>query len=304
MGKLLRDPLSHFLLGGLLIFLVVSALGGGDGASPHPDVIVVDRAVLLDFAQKRSKAFDPELAARRLDGLSDAEYERLVEDYVREEALHREALALGLDRDDYVLRRRLVQKLEFIAQGFAEAGSEVDEEELGRFFASHADDYQLEPSISFVHVFFDAERRGRAEARAEAEASLARLVEEGVGFTDAPGWGDRFLYHVNYVERTPDYVGSHFGPVMGRTLFALDPDPTSWRGPFDSPYGSHLVLLVARTLGRTPSLDEVRGRVEEDARRARTRERSEAAVAAIVARYEVRRTGERVPAAARPGPGS
>jgi parvulin-like peptidyl-prolyl isomerase len=307
MRELLRDPLSHFLLGGLLIFLAFAAVRGLEAVSDGADVIVVDRPTLLDFVQKRSRAFDPELAARRLDALSDVELERLVEDYVREEALHREALALALDRDDYVLRRRLVQKLEFVAQGFAEAGTTLDEPELVRFFEAHADDYYAEPSITFTHVFFDAEERGRKEARRRAEVKLDQLNRERVPFSDAPRHGDRFLYHVNYVERTPDYVESHFGREMGRAVFGLEPDPGRWHGPFDSPYGSHLVLVSGRTPGRTPSLEEIRGRVEEDARRARVRERSEAAIAEIVARYRVRVDLDRsrvAPGAAAPDGGS
>jgi hypothetical protein len=300
MRRLLRDPLAHFLLGGLLIFLAFAAVRGRDAGSDRADLIVVDRAALLDFVQKRSRAFDPELAARRLEALSDAEFERLVEDYVREEALHREALALALDRDDYVLRRRLVQKLEFVAQGFVEAGTAIDEAELLRFFEAHADDYYAEPSVTFTHVFFDAEVRGRDGARREAEAQLERLNRERVPFTGAPRHGDRFLYHVNYVERTPDYVESHFGREMGRAVFALEPDLGRWHGPFDSPYGSHLVMISGRTPGRTPALEEIRGRVEEDARRALVRERSEAAIAEIVGRYDVRLDLDRAPVAAGP----
>ena len=95
--RALRDPLGHFLLGGLLPFLLFQGVGR---PAPDRDVIVVDRAALLGFVQQRTKAFDPELAATRLDALSPVARERLVEDYVREEALHREALALGLDGDD------------------------------------------------------------------------------------------------------------------------------------------------------------------------------------------------------------
>ena len=90
------------------------------------------------------------------------------------------------------------------------------------------------------------------------------------------------------MERTPDYVGSHFGPAMAQAVFAIEPGDGRWHGPFESPYGAHLVLVSARRAARTPSLDEIRGRVEEDARRARVRERTEAAIREIVDRYEVR----------------
>ncbi len=307
MSRLLRDPLSHFLLGGLLLFLAFEWLGGSDPGAGASDVIVVDRAALLGFVQNRTKAFDLELAAARLDALSEAERALLIEDYVREEALHREALALGLDEDDYVLRRRLVQKLEFVAQGFAEADGGLDEAELAAFFAAHRDEYRVAPHVTFTHVFLDAERRGWEDARSEARAALARLRAERVPFTGAPRHGDRFLYHLNYVERTPEYVTSHFGPETGRALFALEPDASRWHGPFESPFGAHLVMVTDRAAGRLPTLDEVRGRVEEDARRARMRERSEEAIRAIVDRYDVRIAPEaaagRAPELARTGEG-
>ncbi|MDJ0867282.1 MAG: peptidylprolyl isomerase [Myxococcota bacterium] len=288
MTAILREPLVHFLLGGLLLFVAFQWLGEGEGAPDEAGVIVVDRAALLEFVQNRTKVFEPALAAERLDALSPAERERMIADFLREEALHREALALGLDRDDYIIRRRLVQKLEFVAQGFAEAGTAVGAAELASFFEAHRDDYREPPSVTFTHVFFDAERRGREEARREAAAALASLERDRVGFADAAGRGDRFLYHRNYVERTPDYVGSHFGPAMAQAVFAIEPGDGRWHGPFESPYGAHLVLVSARRAARTPSLDEIRGRVEDDARRARVRERTEAAIREIVDRYEVR----------------
>ena len=282
---MLRDPLSHFLLGGLLLFLLFQAVGRPD---PAREVILVDRAALLGFVQQRTKAFDPKLAAARLDGLSPVARERLIEDYVREEALHREALALGLDGDDYVIRRRLVQKLEFVAKGFGEGVPDPSEDELADFFEERRDEYTIEPSITFAQVFFDAERRGREEARRAAEATREELEREGARFADATRHGDRFLYHVNYVERTPDYVASHFGAPMAGALFALDPDESRWRGPFESPYGFHLALVSAREEGRIPALEEIRGRVLDDARRARARELAEEALRGIVERYEVR----------------
>ena len=113
---ILRDPLLHFLAAGLLIFGLFDVLSP-DEADQRDDLILVDRAALLTFVQYRMRAFEPELAAARLDGLSDLERERLIADYVREEALHREALALGMDSGDYIIKRRLIQKVEFLAQG-------------------------------------------------------------------------------------------------------------------------------------------------------------------------------------------
>ncbi|MGB5266423.1 MAG: hypothetical protein WBN30_07535, partial [Polyangiales bacterium] len=116
----------HFLAAGLGLFVLFGLVNRGD-QDFDPNVITVDQEALLTFIQYRIKAFNPDLAEKKLNALSDEELQRLIDDYVREEVLHREAIALGLDDDDYIIRRRLVQKLEFITEGFAEAGADVDE---------------------------------------------------------------------------------------------------------------------------------------------------------------------------------
>jgi hypothetical protein len=282
----LQEPLVHFLAAGLGLF-VLFGIVNRDEPDADPNVVIVDHDALLTFVQYRIKAFNPILAQEKLNSLSDDELQRLIEDYAREEVLHREALQLGLDEDDYVIRRRLVQKLEFITEGFAEAGAEVDEAALRRYFDTNKADYYVEPFVTFTHVFFETEDRPREEARAAAQEKLIELNRDGVFFADAPQHGDRFLYHVNYVERTPEYIASHFGVPMARALFELEPNDLMWRGPFDSPYGVHLVMLTTSEPGRDPELSELEGRVREDAKRAKIREETEAAIADIVGSYDV-----------------
>jgi len=290
--RFLKEPLVHFLAAGLGLFVLFGLVNRDEGDS-DPNVIVVDRDVLLTFTQYRIKAFNPSLAKQKLDSMSDEELERFIDDYVREEVLYREAIALGLDEDDYVIRRRLVQKLEFITEGFAEASANLDEAAVQRFFDANKADYYVEPYVTFTHVFFETENRPREQARALAEKELVKLNRNGVPFSHAPRHGDRFLYHVNYVERTPDYVASHFGPPMAKAVFELEPNDFIWQGPFDSPYGVHLVLLTTNEPGREPDLAELEGRVREDARRAMVRKETEAAIADIVDAYDVRVLYER-----------
>jgi hypothetical protein len=268
-----------------------------DEPDADPNVVTVDHDALLTFVQYRIKAFNPTLAEEKLSSLSDDELQRLIDDYVREEVLHREAVALGLGEDDYIIRRRLVQKLEFITEGFAEAGAKVDQSALRRYFDANKADYYVEPFVTFTHVFFETEDRPREQAHTAAEMKLVELNRNGVHFADAPQHGDRFLSHVNYVERTPDYVASHFGVPMAKAVFELEPNDFIWRGPFDSPYGVHLVLLTINEPGRDPELAELEGRVRVDAQRAMIREETEAAIADIVGSYDVRVVYEREDAA-------
>lgn len=287
MKSLLKEPLVHFLAAGVGLFVLFGLVNGGADANGDANVVVVDRDALLTFVQYRTKTFEPSVAAARLDKLSDVDLQLLVDDYVREEVLHREALALGLDSDDYVIRRRLVQKVEFITEGFAEATSEVDEAALRRYFDANKNDYYVEPYVTFTHVFFDIEDRPREQARALADKKLKELNADDVLFSDAPQHGERFLYHVNYVERTPEFVASHFGAEMAKALFALPANDEEWVGPFDSSYGTHLVMITTNEPGREPTLEEIKGRVIEDARRATIRERTKEAIDDIVEAYDV-----------------
>ena len=287
MKRFLKEPLVHFLAAGLGLFVLFGVVNRGE-RDADPNVVIVDHDALLTFVQFRIKAFNPALAEKKLSSLSDDELQNLIDDYVREEVLHREATQLGLGEDDYVIRRRLVQKLEFITEGFAEAAVDVNPSALRRYFDANQADYYVEPFVTFTHVFFETEDRPREQAHAAAEEKLLELNRDAVPFADAPQHGDRFLYHVNYVERTPEYVASHFGVPVAKAVFELEPNDFVWRGPFDSPYGVHLVMLTTNEPGRDPELAELEDRVREDALRAMIREETETAIDDIVGSYDVR----------------
>jgi len=212
----------HFLVLGLGLFVLFD-LVASDEAAYDSKVINVDRDALLTFVQYRLRAFQPKAAAARLDGMSEAELERLISDYVREEALHREALALGMDKNDYIIKRRLIQSIEFITDDLASVAVEVADEDVQAYFDANREDYYVDPFVTFTHVFFNNERHGREVSLALATAKLAELNGQRVPFSNATRHGDRFPYFVNYVERGPQFVISHFGAPMAEAVFALAP---------------------------------------------------------------------------------
>lgn len=285
--KFVKDPLAHFLALGLGLFWLYAALNPGGGTLVDPKNIIVDRDALLTFVQYRTKTFQPKLAAARLDAMPKEKLKRLIDDYVREEALHREALALGLGRNDYVIKRRMIQKIDFITQGFAEAVIKLGENDIKAHYEASKERYREQAFITFTHVFFAAEQREVDKATVLANAKLAELKAGPAPFSDAPKHGARFPYGVNYVERTRDQVESHFGKPMTRALFELEPDDSAWNGPFLSPYGAHLVMVVGKKEARIPPLEEVRERVEADLTSERRKEQSEKAIKAIVDGYRV-----------------
>ena len=277
----------HFLAIGIGLFVLFDLVAPED-SNLDSKTILVDRNALLTFVQFRSKAFNPEVAAARLDALGDAELSMLIDDYVREEALYREALALGMDQNDYVIKQRLIQSLQFITNGFVSAAVDVSDAEIAEYYAANRDDYYVDPYVTFTHVYFSNDRHGREQARQLAEAKLAELNDKQVPFSESTRHGDRFLYNVNYVERTEDYVASHFGRAMAAAVFELEPDDGRWYGPLESAYGQHLVMLTRRTDGLYPPLEEIADTVREDALRVKLEEQNERAVQAIVDTYDVR----------------
>lgn len=287
MNKLIREPLVHFLAIGLALFVLYGFVAP-DEEDLGGKTIVVDRNALLTFVQFRSKAFNPDIAASRLDALSDSELQLLIDDFVREEALHREALALGMDTNDYVIKQRLIQSISFITNGFVTAAVDVSDDDVAAYYENNRDDYYVEPYVTFTHVFFSGDRHGPEQARALAETKLAELNEGRVPFSESTRHGDRFLYNVNYVERTEEFIGSHFGRQMAQALFELAADDATWQGPLESAYGYHVVMLGKRTEGRYPELTEIEDSVRDDALRVAINEQNELAVQAIVDTYDVR----------------
>lgn len=281
MKHLLRDPLLHFVVLGLGLFLLYqfSDQQAGD------DEILIDRDALLRHLQYQSVAFDRAQFELFLDDMSARETADLIVEAAREEILYREALAMGLDRDDYIIRSRLVQKLRYLAEGFAGDAGVLSEEDIEVYFEANRDNYVFDPFITFTHVFFNAERRGWDEARELAEAKLQELNNGPVPFDESSAHGDRFPYFVNYIERPPQLIASHLGGEMSDELFQFPADEARWRGPFESRFGTHLVLITDQQPRRMPDFDEVRDRVAADAQAARDRDLTDAAIDEIVARY-------------------
>lgn len=280
--RLLREPLLHFLLAGAAIYMAWAHWGPAEGDSRR---IVVDRGALLRFMQYQSQAFEPGSFAARLDAMDDAQRRQLIADFVREEALYREAQALGLERGDYVMRQRLVQKMNFLLE--SQDSAEPSDAQLQAYLAQHALLYRVAPSWTFTHVFVDAAALPAAEAERRARALLARLNQQHAGFNDAPRYSDRYPFLQNYVERTGEYIESHFGKAFATALQSLPVDAARWQGPLRSDQGWHVVLVTAHSPQRDPSLAEIRAQVRDDYRRDAAAARQEQAVREVIGRYKV-----------------
>ena len=198
-----------------------------------------------------------------------------------------------MDENDYVIKQRMIQSLKFITNGFVSSAVNVSEEDVAAYYEENKSDYYVDPYATFTHVYFSSDRHGSEEARALAGVKLAQLNAESIPFSESTRHGDRFLYNVNYVERTEEFVASHFGQSMAAAVFDLEADEARWYGPFESAYGHHLVMLTRRIEGVQPGLEDIYEAVREDALRLALIRANDKAEQAIVETYEVRMGYER-----------
>lgn len=291
MKSFLKQPLVHFLLIGLGFFLLFRVFG--DDNEIDSKTVVVDKEALMTYLQYRSKAFNAEVFEEKLASLPQEELDRMIEDYVREEVLYREAMAMGLDREDYIIKNRMIQKVEFLSEGIGELAVNITDEDLENFYEENKDKYYEPARVTFTHVFFKTDNRGFLEASQLAESTLKELNLKKVPFEKAPAYGERFYYNTNYVQKGRDYVVSHFGEEMANTILEADPNTSQWIGPLRSEYGYHLVLIAGKQEGLYPALEEIKERVLQDARYERKEEIKQQSIQAVIDGYTVEVTYKR-----------
>lgn len=288
MPAILKQPLIHFLFAGVLIFVFYAVTAPDVVESEQSDnVIRVDRNTLLNFMQYRAQAFRPDVFSEQLDTMSEAEISTLVDAYVREEALHREALAMGMDQGDYIIRQRLVQKVEFLLENMVNQALVPEEEDVVAYYEAHRDEYRIDAVYTFTHIFFDGEERGWEQAEADARALLDSPQMRSVAFNDASQFGDRYPFLQNYVDRTRDFVVNNFSEDFTAALDTLTPAEDRWYGPFESRYGWHLIMLRERLEPSVPPLDSIRDRVLDDWRYDTVLTNRREAEAQVIDTYEV-----------------
>lgn len=257
---MLREPLLHFMLVGAALFLVFEWVGNDDAATD--DEIRVDQAALMGYLTYRNPRLNVDSARTALGTMTNAQRDALIEEYVRDEVLFRQAQAIGLDPYDYTGRRRLIAQLDYINRGFIESTLDISDDELREFFVANNERYVVPPKITFTHVYFSSDNRGE-NAKAAALLRLEELNKNRVPFHVGPSWGDVFLYHKNYVAKETEEIASHFGNAFADAIFEQGPSEL-WTGPIASEYGYHIVMVSSRKPGYSPPLAEVGQRVLED----------------------------------------
>jgi hypothetical protein len=245
MKRLLREPLIHFLLLGALLFGVYAySERGRTGVESSKQI-----QLTIDDLSQMALLFQSQW--RREPTRED--FARLVENRVREEILYREGLALGLDKDDTIVKRRMVQKMQFLAEDVA-AAHEPTADELRSWFEKNREQFAQPPRISFRHLYFSPDRRG-ARARDDAAAALAKLAGQPEDPKRAATLADPFMFQEYYRDRAPEFLGKEFGPKFALAVAKLPPG--SWQGPIESGFGWHLLFVDTLVPGRVPAFEEI-----------------------------------------------
>ncbi|HMQ92052.1 MAG TPA: peptidylprolyl isomerase [Amaricoccus sp.] len=261
-GRILREPLLHFLLIGMAVFL---AFGLRSEPPRRADAAVIE----VTPAQVERLSAQFEAVWRRPPGAE--ELRALVEDFVREEVYYREAQALGLDRDDTVIRRRLRQKMEFLADSGAGA-IEPGEGDLRDYYTAHLDRFTRPERASFRQVFL-------------GEDDPAPVLAALSGGADPSGLGHRSLLPETVEAAGATAVDGTFGDGFFAAVTALEPG--AWHGPVASAFGAHLVRLDALEPAQVPGFDQVRKLVDSEWRQQAAEDLREAQFQAMRRHYEV-----------------
>src|SRR5262245_36873344 len=245
MKHLSREPLVHFLLIGAVLFGVYSLIPAGSVPPAASREIRLSSSELAQLVLLFKSQWRREPTAE--------EFRQLVEDKVRGEILYREALAIGLDRDDEIVKRRMAQKMQFLSEDVA-AAREPTAEQLRAWYGKNSASFAQPPRVSFRHLYFSPDQRG-ARARDDAAEALVKLSGQPEDAKIATSLADRFMFQEHYRDRAPEFLGKEFGPHFARAVATLP--PASWQGPIESGFGWHLVFVDTVIPGRVPAFEEI-----------------------------------------------
>lgn len=272
MRNFLKEPLLHFCILGAVIFIAYGLIN--ERVAVQPDSIVVTQGRIENLAALFQRTWQRPPTQQELDGL--------IRDHVREEVFYREGMAMGLDQDDTVIRRRIRQKMDFIVEDMS-APDDPGDEELQDYLQQHAEQFRIAPQFSFRQIYLNPEQHGEA-LREDAEKLLADL-QQGSQTEDPASLGDRIMLEPFYQTLPLPQVSRLFGEDFAAALAELP--AAAWQGPVMSGYGIHLVKIEERIDGRLPELAEVRASVLREWDNARRSEARDKFYQNLLERYSV-----------------
>ncbi len=271
MRKIFKDPLFVFLAAGVFLFVFWEYWGSGDAPENNQISVSLAKVNQIENAWTKQMQRPPR----------NDELKQLIEQYIEEEILYREALAMGLQKDDVIIRRRLTQKISFLIQDVA-AQEQPTETELRSYFDENKELFKTPGRISFTHIYFSQDIRGDA-AFNDAEETLGELNKKGL--ERLPKSGDPFMLHYDYSEMSGTEVFRLFGEPFATEVFRFKPG--KWAGPVQSGYGIHLVRVLKNIPSRMPEFDEVKDSVRVKFMDKKRKKANESALKNLKGRYRI-----------------
>jgi len=268
--RLLREPLLHFVVLGGLFFV-----------AQHWTATSTRR---IDLSPTLIAGLRQDQFRRSGTQPTAAEENALIQRYIDSEVLYREALALGLDRGDIIVRRRLEQKMEFVLEN-RNAPADPSDSDLQAFLESHQERYASPARLSFTQVFVSNDRHPDT-----AESVALDLRNKLIAGTGPDTLGDPFLHGSVFKSRSPSEIAALFGEVFARQTAQLPLDV--WSQPIQSTYGWHVVRVENRTAPALPPLSSVHERVLQDWDEEQRGKALETGLAELRQRYTVRRSDQ------------
>ena len=268
-ARLLREPLLQFLALGTMLFALYGLVGKQSTEAPEKIVVSASRIANLGDGFARTWRRSP----------SEQELQGLIEDYIRDEIFYREGRAAGLDRDDVVIRRRVRQKMEFLAADMSAA--EPNDEQLAAHLASNPERFRTEDQITFHQIFLSATRRPTT-LESDSKQVASALADANA---DAKALGDPFLLGEEFREISPSKLTSILGESAAKRIFSMEKG--QWLGPISSGFGQHFVFISERVSGALPPLDAVRTEVRREWANEKRLEAERKLYASLRERYEI-----------------
>ena len=276
LGRLIREPLVHFLLFGAAIYLAYALQGQPAGEEEANDrTVVVSSGQITWMLESWEKRWGRPPTPAELDGM--------IKGYAKETILYREAIAMGLDKDDVIIRRRLAQKLTFMFEDLLQPKPPTDEQ-LQAYFEENIDAYSLPARVTMTQVFIDPDKHG--DQTLEYAAAMKTMLER----SDDPvaagrAAADSFMLQAYHPERAETELARDFGGEFARSVFELEPG--KWHGPVLSGYGTHLVYVGHRSETQPQAFTDVEAMVRQKWQDERREELNEQFVANLLDRYQV-----------------